>query len=305
MEPRMMRTGCSASLDGLLADVAALVDAHLDLWTVGPAVPAELAEAMRYAVLGGGKRLRPAMVVLAARAVCPDGPPPTDPLPAAVAVELVHTYSLVHDDLPAMDDDDLRRGRPTVHVRYGEAMGILVGDALLTEAFSLLARRVPDPAVAIELVAELAGGAGAEGMIAGQVADMALCRTPDGQAGLDYIHTRKTAAMFAAAARMGARCGGAGEARTEALGAFGFDVGLAFQAVDDLLDATATSEQLGKTAGKDAAAGKRTYPALLGLEATAARVRQLTDQAVDRLADFGPQADPLRALADRLPERTN
>ncbi|MFW6146108.1 MAG: polyprenyl synthetase family protein [Planctomycetota bacterium] len=300
----MMRTGCSATLEGLLADVAARVETHLDAWTAGPAVPADLAEAMRHAVLGGGKRLRPAMVILAARAACADTDPPTDPLPAAVAVELVHTYSLVHDDLPAMDDDDLRRGRPTVHVTYGEAMGVLVGDALLTEAFALLAGRVSDPTIAVALVSDLARGAGAEGMIAGQVADMALCSLPDGQAGLDYIHIRKTAALFAAAARMGARCGGADTARREALGAFGFDVGLAFQAVDDLLDATATSEQLGKTAGKDAAAGKRTYPALLGLDATAARIRHLTDQAVGRLDGFGPAADPLRALADKLRERT-
>ncbi len=300
----MMRAGSSATLDGLLAEVAARVETHLEAWTAGPSVPAELAEAMRYAVLGGGKRLRPAMVILAAKAVSADGDGPVDPLPAAVAVELVHTYSLVHDDLPAMDDDDLRRGRPTVHVRYGEAMAILVGDALLTEAFSLLAERVEDASVAVELVRDLSTGAGAAGMIAGQVADMALCRLPDGRAGLDYIHTRKTAALFAGAARMGARCGGADTAQREALGAFGFDVGLAFQAVDDLLDATATSEQLGKTAGKDAAAGKRTYPALLGLEATTARIRHLTDQAVGHLDGFGPAADPLRALAGRLRERT-
>ena len=192
-----------------------------------------------------------------------------------------------------------------MHVKYGQAMGILVGDALLTEAFSLLASRVADATVAVQLMADLARGAGAEGMIAGQVADMALCHVADGQAGLDYIHTRKTAALFVAAARMGARCGRATGAQLERLGAFGFDVGLAFQAVDDLLDATATSDQLGKTAGKDAAAGKRTYPALLGLDATTTRIRHLTDQAVDRLAGFGPEADPLRALADKLRERTN
>ncbi|NLF29636.1 MAG: polyprenyl synthetase family protein [Planctomycetes bacterium] len=300
-----MYAGCWATLDRLLAETAARVESHLEQWTAGPDVPAELAEAMRYAVLGGGKRLRPAMVLLAARAVHSGGRLPADPLPAAVAMELVHTYSLVHDDLPAMDDDDLRRGRPTVHVRYGQAMAILVGDALLTEAFSLLARRVADPAVAIALVGELARGAGAEGMIAGQVADMALCRLPDGQAGLDYIHTRKTAALFAAAARMGARCGGADDDQLRRLGAFGFDVGLAFQAADDLLDATSTSEQLGKTAGKDVAAGKRTYPAVLGLDATAARIRELTDQAVEHLAGFGSEADPLRALAERLRERTH
>ena len=299
----MMRAGSSATLDGLLAEVAARVETHLEAWTAGPSVPAELAEAMRYAVLGGGKRLRPAMVILAARAVRADAEPPVDPLPAAVAVELVHTYSLVHDDLPAMDDDDLRRGRPTVHVRYGEAMGILVGDALLTEAFGLLSRRVSDRSVAMELVRELSTGAGAEGMIAGQVADMALCRLPDGRAGLDYIHTRKTAALFAAAARMGARCGGADETQREALGGFGDDVGLAFQAVDDLLDATSTSEQLGKTAGKDVKAAKCTYPAVVGLDKSRALEATLAREAIDALQPFGDRAAPLRQLAMALLDR--
>lgn len=289
----------------LLADLAGRIEEALSRWVAPRDAPPELTEAMRYAVLGGGKRLRPCLVYLAAQACASDGTPKVDPAPAAAAVEMVHCYSLVHDDLPAMDDDVLRRGRPTVHVQYGQAMAILVGDALLTQAFAVLMENVSDGRLACRLASELARGAGPAGMIAGQVADMNLCRVADGLAGLEYIHARKTADLFAAAARMGALCGGADEPRLSAMGHFALNLGLAFQVRDDLLDATASSDQLGKTAGKDAAAGKRTYLALLGREKTAAIAAELSRRAVASLEELGPAAQPLRALTDLLMERNH
>jgi len=284
-------------IDSLLADLAGQTNEQLSRWAAGPEVPAELAQAMRYAVLGAGKRLRPALVMLSARAAGGEAADPAAAMPAAVATELVHCYSLVHDDLPAMDDDAIRRGRATVHVKFGEAMGILVGDALLTRAFTVLTEHVAAPAVAAALTAELARAAGPAGMIAGQVADMGLCDLADGQDGLEYIHARKTGSLFAAAARMGGICAGAPAEAVEALGAFGADLGLAYQVTDDLLDATGTSDQLGKAAGKDAAAGKRTYPALLGVEKTASIAAELSRRAPGHLAAFGDSAEPLRQLA--------
>jgi geranylgeranyl pyrophosphate synthase len=202
-----------------------------------------------------------------------------------------------------MDDDTLRRGRPTVHVRFGEPMAILAGDSLLTDAFELLATRIAEPAAARAIMAELARGAGAGGMVAGQAADMDLCELPAGLAGLEYIHLRKTAAMFVAAARMGGICGAATDEQLDALGAFARDLGLAFQVMDDLLDRTVSSEQLGKTAGKDAEAGKRTYPALLGIDGAEQAARRLTAAALDRLAPLGPAAQPLRDLTGLLLNR--
>ena len=293
----------TVDIQAAMAELAGRVDQALACWVAPADAPPELVEAMRYAVLGGGKRLRPCLVYLSAQAACGGGLPPHDPTPAAAAVELIHCYSLVHDDLPAMDDDVLRRGRPTVHVQYGQAMAILVGDALLTQAFAVLAERVSHPVLACRLAAELARGAGAAGMIAGQVADMGLCRVSDDQAGLEYIHARKTADLFRTAARMGALCGGADEPHLEALAAFAAELGLAFQVRDDLLDATASSAQLGKTAGKDAAAGKRTYPALLGVGGADAVAADLSRRAMQRLAPLGPAGEPLRALTRLLVER--
>jgi geranylgeranyl pyrophosphate synthase len=299
-----MTPSCSTTeIRALLTDLAERTDAALDRWIAAADVPPELAEAMRYAALGGGKRLRPAMLILAARAAAGGKEPSTDPLPAAVAIELVHCYSLVHDDLPARDDDDLRRGRPTVHVKYGEAMAILVGDALLTQAFAIVAEQVRPASVAAALVAELARGAGPAGMIAGQVADMALCQVPPGREGLDYIPARKTAAMFASAARMGGLCAAAGAESVDALGRFAEDLGLAFQIKDDVLDATATSDQLGKTAGKDARSGKRTYPSVVGMEPSAAAAGELSRRALEHLDCFGAAGAPLRELAGLLLER--
>jgi len=297
----MTRTGAKPTLVDLLRPHAEQVEADLRRWLVEPNTPGALAEAMRYAALGGGKRLRPALTFLAAEAVGGRGGEPLRA--AAVAVELVHTYSLVHDDLPAMDDDALRRGRPTVHVRFGEATAILVGDALLTRAFGVLAERGGAPAPS--LAAELASAAGPAGMIAGQVADMDLCALPAGAAGVRYIHRRKTAALLAAAVRMGGLCAGAAPAALRALGDYGVALGLAFQLVDDVLDATGDAAALGKATGKDAEAGKRTAVGQAGLAAARRRAAELTGRAVRRLQPLGDRAEPLASLARELSDRSH
>ena len=290
-------------LGELLGPIAETLRPALGTSLADASVPAALAEAMRYACLDGGKRLRPALVLLSAEAVADRQHWRVDPLPAAVAVELVHCYSLVHDDLPAMDNDTLRRGRPTVHVRFGEAMAILAGDALLTRAFEVVSRYPPDKAVAAELAAELAAAAGAAGMIAGQVADMALCDVPAGAAGRRYIHLRKTAALIRAAVRMGGICAGADAAQLQALSEYGEKAGLAFQITDDLLDATAAAEALGKTPGKDARAGKRTYATELDHDRARRQADQLTQQACRALDVLGAGAEKLRRLARLLARR--
>jgi len=274
----MAETAPAQLLAELLASYTVRAEADLRAWLVEPGTPESLAEAMRYCALGGGKRLRPALVFLSALAA---GGDVADELTrrSAVAVELVHTYSLVHDDLPGMDDDTLRRGRPTAHVRFGEPMAILVGDALLTRAFGLLAEC--DVAAAGRALAELAAGAGATGMIAGQVADMGLCDVPDGLDGLRYIHSRKTAALIRAAARMGAIAADAPEAVLGAVSDYAEALGLAFQLVDDLLDVTGATEQLGKTPGKDAKVGKKTHVGQLGLAGARELGEQLTRTAID------------------------
>jgi len=286
----------------LLSPCAARAEADLQRWLVEPDTPATLAEAMRYCVLDGGKRLRPALVYLSAEAV--GGDAASDAVGrAAVAVEIIHGYSLVHDDLPIMDDDTLRRGRPTAHVKFGEAMALLVGDALLTRAFGLLAET---PAgLAGPLAAELARGAGPAGMIAGQAADMDLCDVPEGPEGVQYIHLRKTAALIRAATRMGAIAGGANPGALDALGRYGASLGLAFQIVDDLLDVTADAAQLGKTPGKDARDGKRTLADELGLQRMTDLGRQHTQEALDALGPLGPDGRTLCRLAQLLTDRTH
>jgi len=289
------------SLGDLLTPHAGATEADLQQWLIEPGTPDALAEAMRYCALGAGKRLRPALVRLTAECV---GAKSDDEgvRRAAIAIELIHCYSLVHDDLPAMDDDTLRRGQPTCHVKFGEAMAILVGDALLTRAFGILAEGA-GPHVG-ELAAELARAAGAAGMVAGQVADLALCELPDGADGLTYIHERKTAALIRAAIRMGAIAGGADDTTRSALSEFGRLLGLAFQAVDDVLDATGEAETIGKTPGKDARHGKRTLVSELGLDAARRVVDELSQQALAQLAPLGDGAQPLRLLTTRLAERT-
>lgn len=302
MDQTMVKSERVECLAGLLAPHSARVGDDLAAWLVEPGTPESLAEAMRYCVLDGGKRLRPSLVFLSAAAAGGDA---TDELTrrSAVAVELVHCYSLVHDDLPGMDDDTLRRGRPTAHVRFGEAMAILVGDALLTRAVGILAE-ADAPAVP-RLLRELSAGAGPAGMIAGQVADMGLCDVPDGLEGLRYVHLRKTAALIRAAARMGAICAGADGRTLGALTAYAESLGLAFQLVDDLLDVTGSADRLGKTPGKDAEAGKPTHAGQVGLDRARQLGQRLTRDAIDALAPLGAPAEPLRKLAELLIERTH
>ena len=296
MAPRQ----CTDELEALLAPYAREVEADLVLWMVEPDTPPELAEAMEYCVLGGGKRLRPALVLLSAEAV---GAPANDELTrrAAVAVELVHCYSLVHDDLPAMDNDTLRRGRPTAHVKFCEAMAILVGDALLSRAFGVLTECGDQKSNL--LAAELARAAGSAGMIAGQAADMGLCRIPDGLEGLVFTNTRKTAALIRSAARMGAICAQADKPQLSAISEYAHSLGLAFQLADDLLDVVGSADKLGKTPGKDAQAGKRTYVEQVGLDQARCVAQELTDQAVEALQPFGPAGEKLTELATLLAER--
>ncbi|MGH8013513.1 MAG: polyprenyl synthetase family protein [Candidatus Binataceae bacterium] len=270
----------------------------------GPA--SRVAEAMRYSLLAAGKRLRPILAVAACEAVGGNIAAAWD---FACAIEMIHTYSLVHDDLPCMDDDDLRRGRPTNHKVYGEAIATLAGDALLTDAFAVLARMASSgnagvsPAVIIETIAELAEAAGSSGMVGGQVIDLLSEGQPMTLAQLEDLHRRKTAALFVAAVCGGARLGGATPAQLSALRDYARALGLAFQVVDDLLDIESSTAQMGKRTNKDAAHGKNTYPALLGIARSRELAEQLKLRAHQALVDFDERAEPLRLLANFAVER--
>ena len=287
-------TTCSA-VPARLSDFALKFDpAFASLLDPPPGVPPRLAEAMRYSALAPGKRFRPYLVVKSCELA---GGTFADALPPAGAIECIHAFSLVHDDLPAMDDDDLRRGRPTNHVVYGEAMAILAGDALLALAIELVARHVSDPARAGRIAAELARGTGWQGMIGGQVADIEGQNEPLDLNRVRYIHEHKTAALIAAACRVGAIAGGADAQTIERLGTYGESVGLAFQIADDLLDVTSSAGVLGKAVGKDAVAGKQTYPGCVGLEASRRAGLAAVEAAVSALAPFGHRAGELEELA--------
>ena len=260
-------------------------------------------EAMRYSLTAGGKRLRPALCLASCEAV--GGDPERAAGPAA-ALELVHTYSLIHDDLPCMDDDDLRRGRPTNHKVYGEAMAVLAGDGLLTRAFGLLAEDSSHPEAArLEMIRTLAVAAGSLGMVGGQALDLAAEGSEDVDLPtLQYIHTHKTGALFGASCRLGGLAGGASEDELGHLMKYGEKIGLAFQIVDDLLDATGRTEDLGKASGKDLARGKATYPGLLGLEESRSRVEELAAQATEIAKGFGNRAESLAQLARFVVDRS-
>jgi geranylgeranyl diphosphate synthase type II len=263
--------------------------------------PARLAEAMRYSVMAGGKRLRPVLALLAADAC---GADPAEALPAACALELVHTYSLVHDDLPAMDDDDLRRGRPTCHKAFDEATAVLAGDGLLTLAFEVIVRHTRPPEAAVACVRALAEAAGPAGMVGGQMADLEAEGRTDGTVEkLEAIHRRKTGALLRASLRMGAAVAGAPEPIVRALDTYGRAVGLAFQIVDDLLDVEGDEAKMGKRVQKDSDLGKWTYPGFLGVEGSRLRARQLAEEAIAALAPLGERGARLRALALDLLER--
>jgi geranylgeranyl pyrophosphate synthase len=265
--------------------------------------PARLHEAMRYALLGGGKRLRP-MLTLAIAERCGSR---HDALPAAVAIECIHTYSLVHDDLPCMDNDDLRRGRATTHKEFDEATALLAGDALLTYAFQLIGRHYAnDPALATALTREIADAAGSERLIGGQMEDLLAERNPRMTAsGLEFIHLNKTATMLTAALVAGGLCGGASELELSQLRIAGRHLGLAFQIVDDVLDATADTTTLGKTAGKDARDDKTTYVKLHGLDASRKIARQHTTTAIEALATLPDDDGFVLTLVESLATRGN
>ena len=260
-------------------------------------------EAMRYSLFAGGKRVRPILCLAACEAVGGDG---RAALPAAVALECIHTYSLVHDDLPAMDNDELRRGRPTNHMVYGEANAILAGDGLLTLAFELLSSP-SEPAIPagiqLQIIKAIAAGAGPLGMVGSQIIDIASEGKEIDFATLREIHRRKTGALILAAVQAGALVGKADQKQFTALSRYGEMIGLSFQIVDDLLNVEGSSAELGKAVGSDAERGKATYPAFFGVEATRSKATETVAEAVAALAGFGPEAEPLRQLALYIKER--
>jgi geranylgeranyl diphosphate synthase type II len=288
------------NLDVLIADQTRSVDRMLNLWLPKEsAKPATIHRAMRYSLFAGGKRMRPVLCLVAAQACGIRRL--AEALPAACAVECIHTYSLIHDDLPSMDDDDLRRGRPTSHKVFGEGVAVLAGDALHTAAFEILARMKPTERHSVaDYVAELARAAGSRYLIGGQVADLEAEGKKSTPTELRFIHRGKTAAMIICSLKLGAMCANATPRTLRILEEFGDHLGLAFQAIDDILDVTQTSEQLGKSAGKDAAAGKATYPAILGLEASKIEAARLTEKALTSLSPLGERAKVLRAIAEKL-----
>ncbi len=263
-------------------------------------VPLELAKAMRYAALASGKRMRPYLVTRCCELV---GGRTDEAAPVAAAIECVHAFSLIHDDLPAMDNDDRRRGQPTCHKKFGEALAILAGDALVVRAFELLTGHVTDRALAAELALELANGAGWSGMIGGQTADVLGMAQPPTLELAKYIHERKTAGLFRAACRLGALTGRAGPEPLTALGEFGQSLGRAFQIADDLLDITSTPEVLGKGVGKDAAANKQTFPQCVGMEESRTAAGNAANAALTALEPFGADADDLRSLTSYVVSR--
>jgi len=265
-------------------------------------IPKDLKEVLRYTLETPGKRIRAVLVLWSCEVV--SGQVNRNAEIAAAAIEMVHTYSLVHDDLPAMDNDDFRRGLPSCHRAFDEARAILAGDALLTLAFEILSCEIDEPSLSIKLIRQLAEDAGAKGMIAGQMADLSAERTKGSEELLEFIHTNKTAKMFRCAAVMGGVCGGADQQQLDALCRYGLKIGLGFQIADDLLDVFGSSEQLGKTAGKDAKAAKCTYPAVVGVERSRERAKKLAEEAVAALEPFGEKADILRKLAWALLERS-
>ena len=266
--------------------------------------PVSIHQAMRHSVFAGGKRLRPILCMEAGRMVAGSLPAGIEELGAAL--EMLHTYSLIHDDLPALDNDDLRRGRPTCHKAFGEALAILAGDALQTRAYEVLARLRCLAEARVRIIEEIARGTGTlSGMIGGQVVDLEAEHKKPDLATLEYIHRSKTAALIAASAVSGGLYGEASEDAVNRLRCYGQAIGLAFQIVDDVLDVTQSSEQLGKTAGKDTAAEKATYPALFGVDESLKKANALMQKALNSLEGFGAQAETLKSLAHFLVERTN
>lgn len=291
-----------------LKEQCARIDAALDRFLPRETeLPHSIHKAMRYSIFAGGKRVRPILMLAACQAV---GGDTERAIPAACAMEMIHTYSLIHDDLPAMDDDDLRRGNPTNHKVFGEAIAILAGDALLTEAFKLASdHRLTDgsePSGLLAVIHEIATCAGSYGMVGGQVVDMESEGRHDiDLATVQYIHTHKTGALIKASVVAGALLGGAAGHQLAAITRFGEAAGLAFQIADDILDIEGTTEEIGKDAGSDEARGKATYPAVMGLAAAKAEAQSMMDEALRALGIFGAEADPLREIARYIVQRRN
>jgi geranylgeranyl diphosphate synthase type II len=290
------------SFNSKLHQKAQFIDELLKRLLASRQIDGKLKEALGYTLGAPGKRLRSALVLWCCELV--NGQINHNAEIAAAAIEMVHTYSLIHDDLPAMDNDDLRRGLPTCHKAFNEATAILTGDALLTLAFEILAKEVNEPSIAVKLISQLAQDAGAAGMIAGQMADLEAENGKGNKELLEYIHTNKTAKMFRCATAMGAICGGASDEQLELLSQYGLKIGLSFQIADDILDVSSTSEHLGKTAGKDAKAAKCTYPSVVGIEKARQLEMKLAEEAMVALKDFGSKADTLRQLVMALLKRT-
>jgi geranylgeranyl pyrophosphate synthase len=273
---------------------AAEFDTHLDQYLSTTDSPSQLFEAVRYSALAPGKRIRPYLVIECCKLV---GGKPDDAWPAAVAVECIHAFSLVHDDLPALDNDDLRRGRPTTHKKFGEAMAILAGDALVMLAFEFVAGKIADPIVSRVVSVMLARAAGWHGMIGGQVSDLIGENEAPSESLTRSIHDRKTARLFAVACEIGAEVGKGKPGTGTSLRCFGMHLGRVFQIADDLLDVTSNAATLGKSAGKDAMAGKQTFPACVGVEASQTGLMAELEAAIEELRMFGEAADPLREIA--------
>jgi geranylgeranyl diphosphate synthase, type II len=290
------------SLPNFFDEDLQLVDAALQrLLPNTETPPSSIHEAMRYSVFAGGKRIRPILCLEAARIFAPDVTPALHP---ACAIEFIHTYSLIHDDLPALDNDDLRRGKPTCHKKFGDAIAILAGDALLTLAFETIGATPVDPSLRVKILAEVATSSGTvNGMVGGQVADIEAEGKSVGPETLEYIHRSKTAALIRAAVTAGAICAGATDQDVARVRHFGETIGWAFQVTDDILDVEESSAALGKTAGKDIAQQKATYPSVYGLERSHQIATELSSQAIADLAPYGSRAARLREIAQFLVHR--
>ena len=279
-----------------------LIDSYLKTYFTAPSSPSVLHEAMKYSLFAGGKRIRP-VLALASFEAC--GGDAKKIIPQAAALELIHTYSLIHDDLPAMDNDDLRRGKPTSHKMFGEAMAILAGDALLTEAFSMMTQTdiKIKPSLLLKAVREVALAAGHSGMVGGQAQDIiSEDAEPDGEI-LEFIHLHKTAALIKSAVRIGSILAGSRKKQLQALTRYGENTGLAFQIIDDVLDVEGTPEELGKSVGSDSRKKKMTYPSLYGIEGARKKANELILIAIDAIGIFSSEADPLREIAGYLAKR--
>jgi len=291
-----------SDLKQALVQLQELIEPQLEQYLeLGPHCPDRLRDSIGYSLMAGGKRLRPALVLIACEAC---GGNPQDALPAACAIEMIHTYSLIHDDLPAMDDDELRRGRSTNHIQFDEATAILAGDALLTYAFEVIAQHQKPETVALSCIQELSNAAGPTGMVGGQMADLqaeqqALSTLEE----LEQIHLRKTGRLLRAALRMGAYIGNADENTRVALSDYGECIGLAFQITDDLLDITGNQEKMGKAVQKDQGIGKTTYPGLLGVEESRLKAENLIQRAAELLEPLGNKAQKLNQLGQFILNR--